>query len=82
MNYSQKLLEEQEANRLENALDSFFCDYQLGRLLNGDNIRKMRGARRLRFLLRFFACPSRGRTSIAALWSDMNWGSARMRPLN
>jgi len=33
MNYSEKLFEEQEAIRLENTVDSFFSDFQVGRLL-------------------------------------------------
>jgi len=41
MEYNQILQKEQEAIRLENTIDSFFSDFQVGRLLNGAGIRKM-----------------------------------------
>jgi hypothetical protein len=50
INYSEKLFEEQEAIRLENTIDSFFSDFQVGRLLNVSGIRKMRGGSPLKVL--------------------------------
>ena len=44
MEYIQKLAEQQEAIRLENTIDSFFNDFQLGHLLNAAGICKLRGA--------------------------------------
>lgn len=61
MNYSEKLFEEQEAIRLENTIDSFFCDFQMGRLLNGAGIRKMRGASPLKVFVGIFRLPFEGK---------------------
>ena len=54
MNYSEKLLEEQEAIRLENTIDSFFNYFQVGRLLNVASIRNMRGASPLKIFAAIF----------------------------
>ncbi|MEJ2691101.1 MAG: transposase [Deltaproteobacteria bacterium] len=61
MNYSEKLFEEQEAIRLENTIDSFFSDFQVGRLLNGAGIRKMRGASPLKIFAAIFRLPFEGK---------------------
>jgi hypothetical protein len=61
MNYSEKLFEEQEAIRLENTIDSFFSDFQVGRLLNGAGIRKMRGASPLKVFAAIFRLPFEGK---------------------
>lgn len=57
MEYSQKPVEEQEAIRLENSIDSFFTDFQVGRLLNGAGIRKLRGASPLKVFGAIFELP-------------------------
>jgi hypothetical protein len=61
MNYSEKLFEEQEAIRLENTIDSFFSDFQVGCLLNGAGIRKMRGASPLKVFTAIFRLPFEGK---------------------
>jgi len=48
--YIQKLQEHQETIRLENTIDSFFSDFQLGNLLNASGIRKLRGASPLKLV--------------------------------
>ena len=60
MNYSKKLFEEREAIRLENTIDSFFCDFQGGRLLNGAGIRKLRGTSPLKIFGTIFRLPFEG----------------------
>jgi len=60
MNYNQKLFEEQEAIRLENTIDSFFNDLQVGRLLNGAVIRKLRGTSPLKIFGAIFRLPFEG----------------------
>ena len=60
MEYSQKPFEEQEAIRLENSIDSFFTDFQVGRLLNGAGIRKLRGASPLKVFGVIFRLPFEG----------------------
>jgi len=57
MDYNQKLQEQQEAIRLENTIDSFFSDFQVGRLLNGTGIRKLRGAPPLKIFGAIFRLP-------------------------
>ena len=61
MNYSEKLFEEQETIRLENTIDSFFSDFQMGRLLNGAGIRKMRGSSPLKVFAAIFRLPFEGK---------------------
>jgi hypothetical protein len=61
MNYSEKLFEEQEVIRLENTVDSFFNDFQVGRLLNGAGIRKMRRASPLKVFAAIFRLPFEGK---------------------
>ena len=61
MNYSEKLFEEQEAIRLENTIDSFFNDFQVGSLLNVAGIRKMRGASPMRVFAAIFRLPFEGK---------------------
>lgn len=61
MNYSEKLFEEQEAIHLENTIDSFFSDFQVGRLLNIAGIRKMRGASPLKVFAAIFRLPFEGK---------------------
>lgn len=60
MNYNQKLQEQQDAIRLENTIDSFFHDFQVGRLLNGAGIRKLRGAPPLKIFGTIFRLPFEG----------------------
>jgi hypothetical protein len=61
MNYSEKLFEEQGGIRLENSIDSFFNDFQVGRLLNVAGIRKMRGASPLKVFAAIFRLPFEGK---------------------
>lgn len=61
MNYSEKLIEEQGAIRLENSIDSFFNDFQVGCLLNAAGIRKMRGASPLKVFAAIFRLPFEGK---------------------
>ena len=60
MEYSQKPFEKQEAIRLENSIDYFFTDFQVGRLLNGAGIRKLRGASPLKVFGAIFRLPFEG----------------------
>ena len=61
MEYIQKLQEQQEAIRLENTIDSFFSDFQLGNLLNAFGIRKLRGASPLKVFGAIFKLPFDGK---------------------
>ena len=61
MNYSEKLFETQGAIRLENSIDAFFSDFQVGRLLNVAGIRKMRGASPLKVFAAIFRLPFEGK---------------------
>ena len=60
MEYIQKLQEQQEAIRLENTIDSFFGDFQLGHLLNAAGICKLRGALPLKVFGAIFKLPFEG----------------------
>ena len=60
MKYNQIPQEEQETIRLENTIDSFFSDFQVGRLLNGAGIRKLRGASPLKIFGTIFRLPFEG----------------------
>jgi hypothetical protein len=60
MEYNQKLQEQQEAIRLKNTIDSFFSDFQVGRLLNGAGIRKLRGTSPLKIFGTIFRLPFEG----------------------
>ena len=61
MNYIEKLFETQGAIRLENSIDVFFSDFQVGRLLNVAGIRKMRGASPLKVFAAIFRLPFEGK---------------------
>ena len=57
MEYIQILQGQQEAIRLENTINSFFNDFQLGHLLNAAGIRKLRGAAPLKVFGAIFRLP-------------------------
>ncbi|MFH7320743.1 hypothetical protein ACHHRT_09045 [Desulfurivibrio sp. D14AmB] len=61
VNYSEKHFEEQEEIRLENTIASFFSDFQVGHLLNGAGIRKLRGAWPLKGFAAIFRLPLAGK---------------------
>jgi hypothetical protein len=80
LNYSEKLFEEQEAIRLENTIDSFFSDFQVGRLLNGAGIPKMRGAPLLKVFAAIFRLSFEGKNFCRGIVQRQDLGLARMRP--
>ncbi len=74
MEYIQKLQEQQETIRLENTIDSFFSDFQLGNLLNASGIRKLRGASPLKVFGAIFKLPFDGNNFFRGIAKNQTLG--------
>jgi hypothetical protein len=74
MYYNQKLFEEQEAIRLDNTIDSFVSDFQVGRLLNGAGIRKLRGTSPLKIFNAIFKLPFEGKNFFRGIAENQTLG--------
>lgn len=74
MKYNQILEEEQEAIRLENTIDSFFSDFQVGRLLNSAGICKLRGTSPLKIFGTIFRLPFEGNNFFRGIANNKTLG--------
>lgn len=72
MDITKQLQEQQEANRLNNRIHSFFSDFKFGVLLNKCGIKKLRGASPLALFSAIFLLPFEGNNFYRGIVKNSN----------